>query len=92
MAEFGFAGHGQADEIEVRWPSGLVTRVSGVPANQNIRLFEDRAGFFRVEPTVWEQTPIDSTVMGARIAVHAQVRPALFEQGRKDHGRDGGSE
>jgi hypothetical protein len=80
VAEFGFAGHRQADEIEVRWPSGLVTRVSGVPANQNIRLFEDRAGFFRVEPTVWEQTPIDSTVMGARIAVRAQVRPALFEQ------------
>jgi hypothetical protein len=40
---FGLGAHVRADRVEVRWPSGVVTELRGVPARQTLRLVEGEA-------------------------------------------------
>jgi len=39
-AHFGLGGRAQVDLVEVRWPSGRVDRVRGVPADRKITIRE----------------------------------------------------
>jgi len=56
--EFGLGQAARADTIEIRWPSGEVSVLNGVPANQKIIVTEGQAGYkvawrgnnFPVEP------------------------------------------
>lgn len=40
--EFGLGTHQTVDEIEIKWPSGIVQRLSGVPVNQAVTVVESR--------------------------------------------------
>ncbi|NKB68448.1 MAG: T9SS type A sorting domain-containing protein [Candidatus Latescibacteria bacterium] len=81
LVEFGLGSHGRAEQVEVEWPSGQRTLIEDVKADQRIRIFEDRPGYFPVQPTLWVETPLDSAVVGAQVPVRAQVRVAPFEDG-----------
>ena len=81
LVEFGLAANDRVDLVEVQWPSGSLTRIEDVAADQQIRVFEDRPGFFPIVPTTWEEVPLDSVVVGSRVPVRGVVRPALFEEG-----------
>jgi hypothetical protein len=39
---FGLAQREKADTIEIRWPSGLVDRLSGVAAGQTVTMMEGK--------------------------------------------------
>jgi hypothetical protein len=79
VAHFGLGEQVQVDQLEVYWPSGQVDTLTGIPADQKIRLFEGGPGFHKVEPTLWTGSDLDG---GKRIGTHflleAIVRPALF--------------
>ena len=45
---FGLAGAGQADAIEIRWPSGLRQRIENPPVNNTIRIVEGQDGWQEV--------------------------------------------
>jgi hypothetical protein len=39
---FGLAQNAQADTLEVRWPSGQIDKLSGIPAGQTITITESQ--------------------------------------------------
>ena len=78
VAHFGLGPHTQIDTLEVRWPSGQIDVHTGLPADQQIRLFEGEAGYHVVEPTRWEHTLPDTIEVGTTLTWEARVQPALF--------------
>ncbi|MFH2100363.1 MAG: CRTAC1 family protein [Pseudomonadota bacterium] len=63
IAHFGLGGYARVDELEIRWPSGQVDRLTNIPADQKIRVFEGGTQYQVVQPTVWTSAP-DSLVAG----------------------------
>ena len=80
VAHFGLGARTRVDEVEVRWPSGQVDVLRGIPVDQKIRVVEGREVFHTVHPTLWEGVD-DSLVAGFVGEFSASVRPALFEEG-----------
>ncbi|MEW6750717.1 MAG: ASPIC/UnbV domain-containing protein, partial [Candidatus Latescibacterota bacterium] len=83
MAHFGLGPHAAVDRLEIRWPSGQVDALEGVPADQRIRVTEGRPGYHGVRPTRHRITVPDSVLAGGTARVSAEVRPALFEAGAR---------
>ncbi|MEW6754878.1 MAG: FG-GAP-like repeat-containing protein [Candidatus Latescibacterota bacterium] len=79
MAHFGLGERTRVDELEVRWPSGQVDVLAGVPADQRIRLFEGGAAYWPVTP--FAAAMPDSVVAGGRLEARIDVQPALFGPG-----------
>jgi hypothetical protein len=46
---FGLGKHQLVDSLEVRWPSGVVHKFTGVAANQILRLKEDEPEYRKVK-------------------------------------------
>ena len=44
---FGLAAAQKVDALQIRWPSGLVQRFTGLPINDTVRFIEGRAGWER---------------------------------------------
>ncbi|MBI1928820.1 VCBS repeat-containing protein [Candidatus Poribacteria bacterium] len=64
-AEFGLGASRIVDQIEVRWPSGLIQQLTNVPANQAIAITEGERGYtalysrpVAVEPIGKQLTPL----------------------------------
>ena len=83
LVEFGLGPQERAEQVEVQWPSGAVSAINDVAADQRIRVFEDRPGYFVAAPTLWVEAPPDSAVVGQLLPVRALVRVAPFEQGAR---------
>ncbi len=48
---FGLGGHSQADEIDIRWPSGIIQRFTSAPADRTLKIREsDSQLVVAVEP------------------------------------------
>ncbi|MEW6754880.1 MAG: CRTAC1 family protein [Candidatus Latescibacterota bacterium] len=83
MAHFGLGERTQVDELEVRWPSGQVDVLAGVPADQRVRLFEGEPTYWAVRTTgaAWEWP--DSVVLGQALDARLSVWPAPFAPGSR---------
>jgi hypothetical protein len=81
VAHFGLGERTQVERLEIRWPSGQVDVREDIPADQRIRVFEGREGFHQVRPTAWESALPGTLAVGSAVALHAAVRPALYEPG-----------
>ena len=79
VAHFGLAQRTKADRIEIRWPSGQVDLLENITADQKIRVFEGRAGYQVVRPTVWDSAPPMAVIEDAPATFELRVRPQLFE-------------
>ncbi|MEW6755987.1 MAG: FG-GAP-like repeat-containing protein, partial [Candidatus Latescibacterota bacterium] len=77
MAHFGLGESTQVDELEVRWPSGQVDGLAGVPADQRIRVVEGQVGYWVVQPTTASLT--DTLVAGVPADFALRVQPAPFD-------------
>lgn len=55
----GLGTHEQADSIEIRWPSGLVERYLGIPADQTLTIKENVSG---IEEYIPDQAPTLSVI------------------------------
>ena len=80
IAHFGLGTRTRVDSLEIRWPSGQVDVLTGIPADQRIRVFEGRPDYGTVVPTTWVSLS-DTLVAGRPTALRAVIRPALFEAG-----------
>jgi hypothetical protein len=49
---FGLGGLTAVDGLEIRWPSGLVQKVGGLPVNDTVRIVEGEEGWERVHSAV----------------------------------------
>ena len=67
--------------MEIHWPSGQVDVLSAVPADQKIRVIEGQGIYHPVRPTEWDHNWDLALKVGETAALHATVRPALFEGG-----------
>ena len=67
------------DRLEIHWPSGQISELTDIPADQRIRVLEGRDGYHRAEPTVWEADFPDTTRVGRTVSLAATVKPALFD-------------
>ena len=81
VAHFGLGEGAVVERLEIRWPSGQVDVLTGVRADQKIRVFEGWEGYYPVKPSVWEAVLPDSLVAGTVFQGTVAVRPALFEPG-----------
>jgi len=79
VAHFGLGQHTAVDQLEIRWPSGQIDLLTGIPADQKIRIIEGRGTFHRAEPTRWELAFPDTLLQDARVDFGITVHPALFE-------------
>ena len=79
MIHFGLGQRTQADELEVRWPSGQVDILSNIPADQEIRVVEGRGEWYPAPRTGWTVEPPSRVTYGQEVNFAAEVRPALFE-------------
>jgi enediyne biosynthesis protein E4 len=78
VAHFGLGARDRVDRLEIRWPSGQVDVLEGIPADRKVRVFEGHADYWEVQPTTWSCNLPDSALVGARLRVEIGVRPALF--------------
>ena len=83
VAHFGLGSRLQVDRLEIHWPSGQLDVLTGIAADQRIRVFEGREDYHTVHPTVWEIAPPGSLVVGTTVRFSVAVRPALFEAGAR---------
>jgi enediyne biosynthesis protein E4 len=79
VAHFGLGDRTQVNELEIRWPSGLVEILTDIPVDRKIRIVEGSGTLHTVEPTLWEIAPPDTMVLNANVDLELAVRPALFE-------------
>jgi hypothetical protein len=78
-AHFGLGQHSKVDRLEIRWPSGQVDVLEGIPVDQKIRVIEGQQQYHPIQPVTWAHNLPDSAVSGAALQLEATVRPALFE-------------
>ena len=78
VAHFGLGERDLVDRLEIRWPSGEVDVLEGIPADRKIRVFEGHSDYWEVQPTTWSHDLPDSILAGAQLKVEIRVRPALF--------------
>ncbi len=81
IVHFGLGEHTVVDELEITWLSGQVDVLSGIPADQVIRVIEGRGEWYPAEKTVWTVAPPASVHFGQTVDFVAVARPALFESG-----------
>ncbi|MEW6755226.1 MAG: FG-GAP-like repeat-containing protein [Candidatus Latescibacterota bacterium] len=74
IAHFGLGERTQVDELEVRWPSGQVDVLAGVPADQRLRVFEGSPGYWVAHPATVACT--DTLVAGVPADFALRVQPA----------------
>ena len=79
VAEFGLASFEKADEIEIRWPSGQVDRLTDVPADQKIRILEGRGTYQAIEPTALTFRVTGVLQVGEPFQGEIEVHPTPFE-------------
>ena len=87
-AEFGLGSATSADTVEVRWPSGTVTVVTGVTADRSLLVYEDQTSVdgagtlpgpvaFRTHPNV--PNPFNPlTLIRYELAERAKVRLSIY--------------
>ncbi|MBT4097682.1 MAG: T9SS type A sorting domain-containing protein [Gemmatimonadetes bacterium] len=78
-AHFGLGARATVDTLEIRWPSGQVDVLTGIPVDQRIRVIEGQGRWAAALPSAWETPPPATVEFGAETLLSAIVRPALFE-------------
>ncbi|MEW6754877.1 MAG: FG-GAP-like repeat-containing protein [Candidatus Latescibacterota bacterium] len=78
-AHFGLGSRTRVDRLEIRWPSGQVDVLEGIPADQQIRVIEGQGTYHPVAATAYGFDLPDSVLAGGALTAQARVHPALFE-------------
>ncbi|NKB68598.1 MAG: T9SS type A sorting domain-containing protein [Candidatus Latescibacteria bacterium] len=76
---FGLGRQRLVDSLEIRWPSGLFTRLEALEADQHLRIIEGSQGHSIVEPNRWLVPPPDTVVAGRTVHLDFSLQPALYD-------------
>ncbi|MCZ6635183.1 MAG: FG-GAP-like repeat-containing protein [bacterium] len=80
LTQFGLGSFPQADEIEIRWPSGQVNKLQNVPADQQIRVIEGQGTYHVIQPTTLSHRLPGTVEVGQPFdASSLVVKVALFD-------------
>jgi hypothetical protein len=86
QVHFGLGLQQQIDQLEIRWPSGQVDVINDIPADQTVRVFEGRPGYYAVQPMTWQHTVPDTIAQDTQFTLAATVQPQRFEPGAQFSG------
>ena len=78
-AEFGLGTHTQADQIEIRWPSGQIDILSQITANQRIRILEGQTTYQVIRPLIWAHTLPKSIALNSPFNAGARIQAEPFD-------------
>lgn len=81
VAHFGLGEQTVLDRLEVHWPSGQVTELGNIAADQRIRVFEGESRFHPVQADDWHHDLPKLLTSGERREFSLTVRPGLFHAG-----------
>ena len=78
VTHFGLGTHASVDTLRIRWPSGQIDVLTGIPGDQEIRIFEGYGEYHVIRPSEW-LTSTDSVVVGLPAELVAVVKPSRYE-------------